>query len=56
MVMIAVALVAGAAIYFLGGKNSQTVQADGGRTTEAAAATAGARVLPTDPPLKIEPK
>jgi hypothetical protein len=54
--IIAGALLAGAALYFLGGKHSQTVQADSGRTTEAVAATAGARVLPTDPPLKVEPK
>jgi hypothetical protein len=56
MVIVAGALVAGAALYFPGGTHSQTVQADGGRTTEAVAATAGARVLPTDPQLKVEPK
>ena len=52
----AIALVAGAAVYFLGGENSQTVQADSGATTESVAAAAGARVLPTDPSLKVEPK
>lgn len=47
--MIAVALLAGAAVYLLGGENSQTVRADGGASTETAAAAAGARVLPTAP-------
>lgn len=35
-----IALVAGAAVYLLGGKNSQTVQADSGATTETVAAGA----------------
>lgn len=36
-----------------GGRSSQTAQADGGATTETAAPAAGARVLPTDPPLTV---
>jgi hypothetical protein len=39
----------------IGSKDSGTVHADYGATTETAAA-AGARVLPTEPKLKIEPK
>jgi hypothetical protein len=54
--MAAVALVVGVALYCVGGKNSQTAQAGSGATTETAAAAAGARVLPTDPKLKVEPK
>lgn len=52
----AVALLAGVTLYFLGGKNSQTAHADAGVTTADAATAAGARVLPTDPKLKAEPK
>jgi hypothetical protein len=39
----------------IGGKNSGA-PADSGVTTEQAAAQVGAKVLPTDPPLKLEPK
>ena len=56
MAMIAIALAVGAALYFLDGKNSQTQPVDSGSTTEATAAAAGARVLQTDPPLKVQPK
>jgi hypothetical protein len=53
----AMALLAGALGYFmLAGKDSDTAEADGGKTTEAVAAAAGAQVLPTDPKLQIEPK
>lgn len=39
------------------GKDTQKPQADVGVSkTESVAATAGARVLPTDPKLKVEPK
>jgi hypothetical protein len=40
----------------IGGKDSNSVHADSGVTTEQAAAQAGAKVLPTDPKLKVEPK
>jgi hypothetical protein len=51
------ALVIGAIGFFLFGRTSTgTVQADSGSTTEAVAAAAGARVLPTEPGLKVEPK
>jgi hypothetical protein len=36
--------------------NRGKVRADRGVTTETAAASAGAKVLPTDPKLRIEPK
>lgn len=39
-----------------GRKDSDIAQANPGVTTDQAAARAGARVLPTDPQLKIEPK
>jgi hypothetical protein len=54
MAITAVALVTGAALYLFGEKNSRTAQAEGGATTETA--DAGARVLPTDPKPKVEPK
>jgi hypothetical protein len=51
------ALVASAVIYLLpGGKREGSVHANSGVTTERTAAEVGARVLPTDPALKIEPK
>ena len=37
-------------------KESSAVHANAGVTTERAAARADAKVLPTDPPLKVEPK
>jgi hypothetical protein len=40
----------------IGGKDSGAVHANYGVTTEQAAAHAGAKVLPTDPNLKVEPK
>jgi phage-related minor tail protein len=43
-------------LFLLGGRDSGAVHADSGVTTEAAAAAAGARVQPTDPHLKVEPK
>ncbi|MCP3398944.1 MULTISPECIES: hypothetical protein [unclassified Bradyrhizobium] len=46
-----------AASYLLiGKKNSGAVHADSEVTTDQAAAQAGARVLPSDPKLKVEPK
>jgi hypothetical protein len=56
LALAAAALLAGSVIYFLGDRNSQGAQADGAATTNSAAATAGARVLPTDPKLNVEPK
>ena len=51
------ALLAGALGWFvLAGKDVEPSEADGGKTTEAVAAAAGARVLPTDPKLNVEPK
>ena len=40
----------------IGGKNSGSVHVNSGVSTEQAAADVGAKVLPTDPKLKIEPK
>jgi hypothetical protein len=48
------ALIAG--LYLTGRKESGAVHADTAITTEKAAAQAGAKVLPTDPKLKVEPK
>jgi hypothetical protein len=46
-----------AASYLLiGKKDSGAVHADSEVTTDQAAAQAGARVLPSDPKLKVEPK
>ncbi|MGL9622357.1 hypothetical protein QRQ56_30695 [Bradyrhizobium sp. U531] len=42
--------------YLLGGKHSGAVHADSGVTTEQAASQAGAKFLPSDARLKIEPK
>lgn len=50
------ALGAAAGLFLVGGRGSGAVHADSGVTTETAAAAAGARVHPTDPPLKVEPK
>jgi hypothetical protein len=56
-VAVATALLVGAIDYFLvGGTNNGAAQADKGETTESTAAAAGARVLPTDSELKVEPK
>ena len=55
--VVAMALLAVIVGYLLiGGKDSGAVHADSGVTTEKAAASAGAKVLPTDPKLKVEPK
>ena len=51
---IAACLVAG--YLLIGGKQSGAVHVDSGVTTEQAASQAGAKVLPTDAPLKVEPK
>ena len=51
---IAACLVAG--YLLIAGKHSGPVHADSGVTTEQAASQAGAKVLPTDAPLKVEPK
>ncbi|QOZ65945.1 hypothetical protein [Bradyrhizobium arachidis] len=51
-----VALVAAAGLFLMRGRDSGAVHADFGVTTDSAAAAAGARVQPTDPPLKVEPK
>lgn len=56
LALAAAALVVGALLYFLDGNTAQTEHTDGGSVTEAVAAAAGARVLPTDPKLKVEPK
>ena len=40
----------------VGGKDPGKVRANAGVTTEQAATEAGAKVLPTDPALKIESK
>ena len=53
----AIALFAAVVGYLLvGGKDSGVVHADASATTEKAASLAGAKVLPTNPKLKIEPK
>lgn len=51
-----VVLMATIALLLNGGGDSSAVHADSGITTQTAAATAGARVLPTDPKLSVEPK
>jgi hypothetical protein len=52
-----VAGIIGSIFYFLlGDKEADTAQVDGAVITERVAASAGARVSPTEPPLKIEPK
>ena len=56
-VSIAVALLVWAVGFLLiGDRESLRAKADQGATTEATAAAAGARILPTDSKLKIEPK
>ena len=56
-VAVTAALVIGAIGYFLlGRENNGPAQTDSGSTTEAVAAAAGARVLPTEPKLQVEPK
>lgn len=54
---LAVLLAIGAAVDYamIGGKKPGTVHADSYTRTETAAAAAGAKILPTDPPLKVEP-
>ncbi|MFT4120841.1 hypothetical protein [Bradyrhizobium sp.] len=42
--------------YWSGDKGSGAVHADTAATTQTAAAQASAKVQPTDPKLKIEPK
>lgn len=54
LAMFEAALGAGLIVSFFGGGNSRTSQGDNGATTETTAAAAGARVLPTDPKLKVE--
>lgn len=55
---LAALLALGAAVGYamIGGKNTGAVHADSYTRTETAAAAAGAKILPTDPPLKVEPK
>jgi hypothetical protein len=53
-VLLVVAIVLG--YLLIGRKDSGAVHADAGVTTEQAAAQAGAKVLPTDPGLSVEPK
>jgi hypothetical protein len=44
-------------LYFMIGRpETNTAQEDRTATTESVAAAAGARVTPTQPPLKVEPK
>jgi len=52
----ALALGIAALCFFLLGNEAANVRADRGVTTQTAAAAAGAKVLPTDPKLRIEPK
>ena len=52
----AVVVVAAGAFFLLTGRGADRAQTDGGATTETAAATAGAQVIPTAPKLKVEPK
>lgn len=55
--LLAAALMFGGIFYFvLGEKEADTAQVDGAVITERVAAKAGARVSPTEPPLKVEPK
>ncbi len=43
-------------LLMIGRRDSSVVHANPGVTTEQAAVQAGAKVLPTDPKLKVEPK
>jgi hypothetical protein len=53
----AVVLAAAIGVFWLvGGKKPGHYQVDTGATTERAAASAGAKVTPTAPRLRIEPK
>jgi hypothetical protein len=53
----ALALIVGGIFYFvLSDEEADTAQADGSIITERVAAAAGAKVTPTQPPLKVEPK
>ena len=52
----ALALGIAAICFFLLGNEAANVRADRGATTKTAAAAAGAKVLPSDPKLRIEPK
>ena len=55
--VVAMALLGCVLGFFLIGRKEQTVvRADPGVTTETAAVAAGARVTPTEPKLRIEPK
>jgi hypothetical protein len=54
--LLAAALMFGGIFYFVLGKEADTAQVDGAVITERVAAKAGARVSPTEPPLKVEPK
>ena len=57
LAVVGLVVLAAAAFYLLtGGKNAGVVHADTGITTQKAANAAGARVLPSDPKLKVEPK
>jgi hypothetical protein len=54
---LALAVIAGAIGYSLIGSNkTDTAQADGAATTKNVSAVTGAQVMPTEPPLKVEPK
>ena len=51
------ALMAGLAGYLLiGGRHADVAKADSKATTEMAAEAAGAKVVPTEPKLSVEPK
>jgi hypothetical protein len=57
LAMAAVVLAAAIGLFWLvGGKKPSQARADTAATTETAAASAGAKVTPTEPKLRIEPK
>ena len=55
--MLLAAIAVAALCFFLSaGDDANQAKVDKGVTTETVATAAGARVLPTDPKLKVEPK
>ena len=50
------AVIVAAVLFLISNRGGNGFQHDPASTTEATAARTGARVLPTDPPLKIGPK
>jgi hypothetical protein len=54
--IVAALIIAAIGYFMLANPRSDTAQVDSTATTERVAVAAGARVTPTQPPLKVEPK